>query len=107
MAKRLNGGGGEDTGRADRTDAAELAAYEAAAVRAESRDSSGALTGCLVLGVAMFVPALLYFGLFAVILVDEVVVETNWFLGNLPDPAIESLRVMYAPLIWLIDQFAV
>lgn len=105
MSNRLIDRGSEATEQDDRTDAADLAAYEAAAVQAESRGSSGALTGCLVLGVALFLPALLYFGLFALILVDELVFETNWFLGNLPDSAIDVLRVMYAPLIWLLDQF--
>lgn len=95
----------EVTGRDDRTGAADLAAYEAAAARAESRGSSGSLAGSIVTGVAISAPAFLYFGLFAAILVDELVLETFWFMGNLPDPALDFLGVIYAPFIWLMEQF--
>ena len=105
MAKRLIGRGGEDAEREDRIGAAELAAYEAAAVRAESRHSSGSLAGCVVMGVALFAPAFLYFGLFAALLIDELVLETFLFLNNAPEPAIEVVRVAYAPLIWLMERF--
>jgi hypothetical protein len=69
------------------------------------RGDAGSLAGCLIVGAAIFLPALLYFGLFAFILLDELVLQTDWLLGNLPDPAIEFLRLIYTPLIWLMDQF--
>lgn len=71
---------------------------------ASCRDAAP-LAGCLIVAVVVLLPALLYFGLFAFILVDELVLETNWLLGILPDPTIEFLRVIYTPLIWLMDQF--
>jgi hypothetical protein len=69
------------------------------------RKDAGSLAGCLIVAVVILLPALLYFGLFAFILVDELVLETNVVLNNLPDPAIEVLRMIYTPLIWLMDQF--
>ena len=74
------------------------------AAPAYSRDA-GSLAGCLIVAVGVLLPALFYFGLFAFILVDELVLETNWLLNNLPDPAIDFLRVIYAPLVWLMDLF--
>jgi hypothetical protein len=71
---------------------------------AHGRDG-GALAGCLVVSLVLVLPALLYFGLFGAILLDELVFEANLFMENVPEEGIEVLRVIYAPLIWLFDQF--
>ena len=80
-------------------------AYEAAAARGESRSSSGALTGCLVLVAGVVLLAFLYFGLFAAILGEEFFVGSGWFRENLPRPVLEFLQAIYWPLLWLMDQF--
>ena len=75
----------------------------------EERDASAApptysregapLAGCLIVSLVILLPGLLYFGLFAAILIDELVVGSNWFMNNLPEPALDFLGVIYAPLI--------
>lgn len=69
------------------------------------RGDAGSLAGCLIVAILFLLPATLYFGLFAVIVIAEVVFGTIWITDNLPDSVLEVLRVIYAPLVWLIDQF--
>ena len=49
--------------------------------------------------------AFIYFGGFAALLVDELVLKTNWFVSTYPG-AIPVLQTIYAPLI-PIDRFIV
>lgn len=73
--------------------------------RGEGRSTDASLAGCLVFGAVIIFPALIYFGFFGAVLVDELVLETHWFADVIPEPALEVLRVIYMPLIWLMDQF--
>lgn len=77
---------------------------DAPAVPPASGREGAPLAGCLIVSLVTLLPALLYFGLFFAILLDEIILQTNWFVDDLPEPAIEVLRVIYAPLIWLLTQ---
>ena len=63
-----------------------------------------------VLGTAGFytlllaIPLGLYFGLFGLIVLDELVLKTYWLTKTLPDSAVEILEVIYDPLIKLFRQ---
>lgn len=81
------------------------AEYDDAAARAESRGSSGSIAGCLLLIIAIVLPAFLYFGLFAVLMGEETLIGSGWFRENLPASVLEFLRAIYLPLLWLMDQF--
>ncbi|HEV7282202.1 MAG TPA: hypothetical protein VGN57_18510 [Pirellulaceae bacterium] len=78
---------------------------DASAPPSAAGSDAGSLAGCVIVSIVILLPALLYFGFFAVVLLDELVFEANWFVNDLPEPALEVLRVIYAPLIWLVIQF--
>ena len=75
-------------------------------VPAEGRRSAGKnqATGCLLVAVLLILPAVLYFGFFAVIVLEEMFVGSGWFRENLPNPAGRFLHTIYSPLFWLMDQ---
>ena len=53
--------------------------------------------------VGWFLVALgIYVGLFAAVLVDEMVLDTFWICRHIPDSWEELLRLIYAPLNWLL-----
>ena len=76
---------------------------------ASSARHPGVLVAC---GLALAV--LLYFGLFAAIVLDEAVLRTNWISSTvrqispgLNDSISGTLRIIYAPLIWITRQLGV
>lgn len=89
----------------DRIDPADLAAYDAAAVRAEAPRPSGAFAGCLFVGVAILLVAFLYFGFFAAVVFEDLMFGSRSIVAGFPEPVLEFLDAIYSPLIWLIDQF--
>ncbi|HEV7282201.1 MAG TPA: hypothetical protein VGN57_18505 [Pirellulaceae bacterium] len=62
-------------------------------------------TGCLLVGIFIIFPAVLYFGFFAVVVLEEIFIGSGWFQQNLPEPVGRFLQMIYTPLFWLIDQF--
>ena len=63
----------------------------------DTRRSSGLFVvaiACLIFG-----PLLLYFGVFAIVIVDEMVLETYYFSRHTPDWVGEVMRTIYWPLI--------
>jgi hypothetical protein len=75
-------------------------------VPADARRSAGKnhATGCLFVAVLLILPTVLYFGFFAVVVLEEMFVGSGWFRENLPKPAGRFLQTMYTPLFWLMDQ---
>ncbi len=74
----------------------------------ESTPSNRSHGAFIVYGIA--VVFFLYFGLFATILLDEVVFHTNWISGtmrrispDLNDSISQVIRVIYAPLLWIMN----
>jgi len=49
------------------------------------------------------VALLLYFVPFVLIVLDELVFETYWLSGRLPDWCQHVLAIIYMPLIWLVQ----
>jgi hypothetical protein len=76
-------------------------------VLAEVRRNRGGnyVTGCLLVAVFLIFPAVLYFGFFAVFVLEEMFVGPGWFRENLPESAGRFLQAIYTPLFRLIDQF--
>lgn len=69
-----------------------------------SADENARGSPVLTYGIAAMV---LYFGVFAAIVLDEVVLRTNWINRHLAlsDSTEEFLRLIYAPLIWITLRF--
>ncbi|HEV7282198.1 MAG TPA: hypothetical protein VGN57_18490 [Pirellulaceae bacterium] len=75
-------------------------------VPAEMRRASGGTNqavGCALAGIFLLFPAVVYFGFFALLLIDELVLNTR-YLGreNLPDWLVEWIEFIYYPLIVLV-----
>ena len=45
--------------------------------------------------------AFIYFGGFAALLIDELVLKTNWFFSTFPE-AVPAVQTIYAPLIPIV-----
>lgn len=88
---------GAEAGDRDERDAADVSP-------AHARDA-GSLAGCLIVAVILLLPALLYFGLFAALVLDEIVFRTNWLSDRIPEPVGRFLSAIYWPLLWALDQF--
>lgn len=60
-------------------------------------------TGCALAAVFFLVPAVAYFGFFAILVIDELVLGTR-YLGaeNLPDWLVDWIVIVYYPLILLV-----
>ena len=59
-------------------------------------------TGCLLAAIFVLGPALIYFGFFGLILIDELVLNTRYLSQqNLPQQVVDGLVIIYAPLIYL------
>ena len=43
-----------------------------------------------------------YLGFFGAILLDDLVLGTSFLSRSLPQPCVEVLKVIYAPLIWFV-----
>ncbi|HYE04767.1 MAG TPA: hypothetical protein VEL07_04520 [Planctomycetota bacterium] len=67
--------------------------------RSAAGGSSAAARAAMVAGGA----AGIYVLSFAVLYVDDVVIETRWFYHRLPEPMQRAIDVIYAPLIALVD----
>lgn len=58
--------------------------------------------GCGVAALLAMIPPILYFGFFAVLIVDELILGTRYLSpGNLPAGAGDWLETIYSPLILL------
>lgn len=70
-----------------------------------SHDDSRHIPGAAIAAVACLIglPLLLYFGLFALIYVDELVLETYYFAGNSPEWMLKAFHTIYYPLLALFD----
>lgn len=69
-----------------------------------STAGTGSSLGCVVIGIALVFPVALYFGFFGLLLIDALILETNWFSPeNVPEQAIDAVRIVYAPLIFLVN----
>lgn len=56
--------------------------------------------GCLIIALCFFAPVILYFGFFAVLVLDEGILQTRYLSPEkLPAPVVEGIRFIYAPLI--------
>jgi hypothetical protein len=56
---------------------------------------------------AVLLPAFLYFGFFAAILVDELVLGTSYIGQNLPKDVKEVAEFLYAPLFLLVEAMGI
>lgn len=59
-------------------------------------------TGCVLAAIFVLFPALVYFGFFGVILLDELVLNTRFFSSDsIPPQVMDGLEIVYWPLIVL------
>jgi len=66
----------------------------------ESHQSGSASAGQILVGAAA-----IYFAPFLVILVDELVLKTNWCARHLPGKGNEVFNIVYFPFIHLVKAF--
>ena len=65
--------------------------------------SSAHAAGCAAAAVLVLFPGILYFGFFAAILVDELVLGTGYIGRNLPREAKDVAEFVYGPLFMLVE----
>jgi hypothetical protein len=74
-----------------------------AEIRRMTSGTSSSL-GCVVAGIALAFPVILYFGSFGLLMIDALILETNYFSPRNVSPEIlEAARVIYAPLTYLVN----
>ena len=71
--------------------------------RGSHPSSSAHAAGCVLMAAVVLLPAFLYFGFFAAILVDEVVRETGYIGQNLPRDVRDVAEFVYAPMFLLVE----
>ena len=60
--------------------------------------------GCAAAAILILFPALLYFGFFGAILIDELVLDTSYIGRNLPRGMKDVAEFIYAPLFGLVEE---